>query len=351
MKFDVKIAEHSDKTLWNGFLEKHTPETHALDWRWREIIEKTFGHKPYYLIAKTKEEVLGILPLFHFRSRLFGNSMASLPYLNEGGIKAENQDVFNAILEEASSLSQGLSCKYVELRHRDQLSSQPSELVERQHKVAMRLELLPDEDEMFKTFPAKLRSQIRRPGKSGLVAKISSEDLSIDESTDAFYTVFSEHMRDLGTPVYPKTLFENSVKSFTTKARVITVWDGVKPVAAGITIGCGRCTEIPWASSLRSYNKQSPNMLLYWATIKQAIRDEYRVFDFGRSNVNSGTLRFKKQWGSKEKPLFWYYSLNNSDAPDVNPNSTKFELMVKCWQKLPLPLANSLGPKITRWIP
>ncbi len=350
---EIKALGNSeqDQKDWYGFLESNKPDTHGFCLEWREIVKKSFGHEDRYLICKEGEKVLGLMPSFIVKSPLFGNSVASMPYLNEGGIVATSEEAFKALLEEAGKIAKDNSCKYVELRHREPLSFNGEELAERQHKVAMRMSLEGDPDEIFGKFPAKLRSQIRRPGKSGLEGKVSGVDIEQKESVDAFYQVFSEHMRDLGTPVYPKSLFENTVSCFGQKARVITVWDKNKPVAAGITVGFGDSSEIPWASSLRSYNKQSPNMLLYWQTIKQCALDGYKFFDFGRSNPDSGTLKFKKQWGAEPRPLHWYYKLNNSEAPDVSPSNSKFEIMVKCWQKLPLPLANALGPTLTRWIP
>ncbi len=139
--------------------------------------------------------------------------------------------------------------------------------------------------------------------------------------------------------------------SFSKTAKIITVQYDNRPVAAGLTIGFGNNVEVPWASALRKYNKQSPNMLLYWEMIKAACEDEYEFFDFGRSSLDAGTFKFKKQWGSEPQPLHWYYHLRRGEAPDVNPKSAKFSLLVNTWQKLPLPIANLAGPLITRHLP
>jgi len=159
------------------------------------------------LVCRKDNKIVGLMPSFVIKSPLFGNSVASMPYLNEGGILTRDPEAFNLLIEEAAKISRDKSCKYVELRHREPLKVDASDLSERQHKVAMRMKLVADPDEIFGGFPAKLRSQIRRPGKSGLVGKVSGVDLEESESVDAFYQVFSEHMRDLGTPVYPKKLF------------------------------------------------------------------------------------------------------------------------------------------------
>ena len=92
-------------------------------------------------------------------------------------------------------------------------------------------------------------------------------------------------------------------------------------------------------------------MLLYWEAIKNAIESNCDVFDFGRSSPESGTFRFKKQWGAEPLPLYWYYHINKGEIPNVNPNNPKFSLLVNTWKCLPLSIANSLGPKITRGLP
>ena len=124
-----------------------------------------------------------------------------------------------------------------------------------------------------------------------------------------------------------------------------------EPVAAGITVGFKEYVEIPWASSLKRFNKFSPNMCLYWEAMKTGVSDGYRTFDFGRSTKDSGTYRFKAQWGAEPRPLAWYYIAAPTDVPDVNPKSGGFSLLSRAWQNLPLPVANTLGPIITKSIP
>jgi FemAB-related protein (PEP-CTERM system-associated) len=159
-------------------------------------------------------------------------------------------------------------------------------------------------------------------------------------------------MRDLGTPVFPKKLFAQMCKSFPDKTRIFIVRINGKPCAAGITYGFRDRLEIPSASALREYNRSSVNMLLYWTVLKYAVREGYRVFDFGRSTVNAGTYRFKKQWGAEPEQLHWHYCLHPGAAlPSLNPQNAKYQLATKVWQRLPLRIANLLGPRIVRNLP
>jgi len=210
----------------------------------------------------------------------------------------------------------------------------------------MQLELPADSDTLWKRFSSKLRAQIRRPQKAGAQCREGGVELLGD-----FYAVFSRNMRDLGTPVFPESMFAQILKLFPASTRVFVVYLDEAPAAAGITIGYRGLLEIPVASSLRQYNRQAVNMLLYWTVLEYAIREQYRVFDFGRSTVDSGPHRFKKQWGAEPQPLLWHYWLQDEgELPQLNPSNPRFRLATAVWRKLPVPLASYLGPKVIRYL-
>ena len=359
-------SDKSHQKIWDQALQKLQADHHAFSWNWRQVLSASFGHQPYYFLAAdetnpAESNQLAILPVYHFKSPLFGEALISLPYLNAGGVLANSQEACDAVLDSVSTLAKELKVSYLELRHNERVnicdleSEQkivPGAIDEtRKHKVTMQLTLFSDPEELFSSFPPKLRSQIRRPTKSGLYAEslIGSEIRA--KHIDEFYSVFSEHMRDLGTPVYPKSLFKNTCREFSNECRLILVRNDRRAIAVGLTVGSKSRTEILWASSLRSYNKLSPNMLLYWEAIKGAVADGYSTFDFGRSTPDSGTYRFKKQWGARKEELSWHYQLYQGQLPDVSPENPKFQFLVSCWKRLPLPLANIIGPFLTRGIP
>lgn len=362
---EVSVANDGDGGAWDAYLKGREIDHHAYAWAWRSIISETFGHEPFYCLAwevsgidqqetngkNARQKVVGVLPLFFVNSLLFGRALVSVPYLNAGGIVADSEEAFGLLLSKANTLAEEMKAAYIELRQRGPLPWSRQDLAQRLHKVAMRLELGSNAEDLFSSFVPKLRSQIRRPAKSGIYAQVSAAAVNGDDSVSNFYTVFSEHMRDLGTPVYPKRLFYSTKKHFGESCRVITVWHERKPVAVGITLGFGRTVEIPWASALRKFSSYSPNMMLYWEAIKTACNDGYRIFDFGRSSRDSSTFRFKEQWGARPLDLHWYYKVIAGEIPDVNPKNPKFSLLVNCWKHLPLGVANSIGPWITRGLP
>lgn len=211
----------------------------------------------------------------------------------------------------------------------------------------MVLELPDSPDALKQALPAKVRSQIKRPQREGASAVSGREELLED-----FYTVFATNMRDLGTPVYARTFFAAVLREFPAESRIFVVRHGADPVAAGLVLGHGRTLEIPWASSLRRANALSVNMLLYWSVLEYACMHGYRHFDFGRSTVDSGTFRFKRQWGAQPRQLYWHYWVRDGGQPPVlNHSNPKFRAAVTAWQRLPLFIANRVGPLLSRNLP
>ncbi len=355
MGFQVRIAEPSDEQRWKDFVTSQSLHHHAHAWQWREIIAKTLGHTPQYLLCEEGGQepspVVGVLPLFLVKSLLFGKALISVPYLNGGGILSSHPEATEKLLESVTELAKENQVDYVELRHRAIFETKPPQLVERHHKVSMILKLASTVDEQFASFPAKLRSQIRKPQKNGITVSFSEGSDERQDHIDPFYQVFSEHMRDLGTPVSPRAFFSAVKKHFANDCRGLTLWYQEKPISTAITISHNGFVEVPWAATLKRYHHLSANMLLYWELIKDALLQGGTHFDFGRSSTDSSTHRFKEQWGSTPLPLYWYYLSNTSALPDINPHNPKFSFFVKCWKHLPLTVSNFVGPKLSRSLP
>ncbi len=348
---NITVAADDDDRAWNEFVAASDLDGHFHDFAWRGIIQRSLHHRPLYLIARQEETVTGLLPLIDVRSRLFGRSLVSLPFLNGGGIVANDPSTAQALLTKASEIIRHGGFRYGELRQRHALDQQAEALSCRQHKVAMRLALGDDPDALFQRFKGKLRSQIRRPGKAGAEAQIINGSNVVAKDIDAFYQVFAENMRDLGTPVFPRLLFEETIRGFEERAWLVLVWMDNHPAAAGLMVGAGASIEMIWASSLRCFNRISVNMLLYWEAMRTALSNGYQYFDFGRCSPESPTYRFKAQWGAEPIALHWYYRKGTGEIPDVSADNPKFKAAVRTWQFLPIALANRLGPLVARSLP
>ncbi|MEO1201370.1 MAG: FemAB family XrtA/PEP-CTERM system-associated protein [Pseudomonadota bacterium] len=338
----VRRAGSEDSMRWNAFVDAAPGASVYHRYEWRELLEQVFRHRCHYLVAEDSHgRIVGVLPASEVSSRLFGRFIVSVPYFNYCGVLAETDGVRNGLIDAMSTVAREAGADYIELRHR---SGVDLELAARTDKVAMELPLPESSETLFAQFKPKLRAQIRRPSKAGARCLEGGAEL-----LDDFYAVFSRNMRDLGTPVFPKRMFEKILELQPRTARVFVVYLDGEPAAAGLTIGYRGRVEIPVASSLRRFNPQAVNMLLYWTVLEAAIRDGYDVFDFGRSTVDSGPHRFKKQWGATPETLNWHYWLRDGDdLPQLNPSNPKFALATAVWRRLPVGLANLLGPRIVR---
>lgn len=333
-----------EEFLWDTYVQKSSPFAAYHLTAWKRVIENTFGHATFYLYASDNEQVVGVFPLVFLKSRLFGKFFVSLPYVNYGGILADNDTIRQGLLEEAVRLARREKAAHLEMRH---LQQYPSDLPEKTSKVLMILDLPDNSEALWKGFKSKLRSQIRRPEKEGFTVRVGAM-----EEVDTFYQVFTYKMRELGTPVYTKQLFINILQEFPEAARICTVYDGQKPIASGFLYGFQRLLQIPWAATLRVYDRFSVNMMLYWHILKFACDQGYSQFDFGRSTKDEGTYRFKKQWGSEPVQCYWHYWLaGGGDLPEINPDNPKYQFAINMWQRLPLTVANFLGPRIVKYIP
>ena len=341
----VTQATDDDHKAWDDFVASADTAESYHPYEWRKVFESVYGHRCFYLMARDSAgEVIGVLPLVHLKSKLFGNFLVSIPCFNYAGTLTSSDTVRSELIDAAWQVAEEIGASHVELRHRARVVA---DLPYRDDKFAMQLELPDSHDELWQGFSSKLRAQIRRPTKEGAIAEEGGVEL-----LDDFYSVFSRNMRDLGTPAFPKKLFRSVCDSFPSTTRIFIVRLNDKPCAAGITYGFRNRLEIPSASSLREYNRVSVNMLLYWTVLQYAIRERYRMFDFGRSSRDAGTYRFKKQWGAEPEQLHWHYCLRpGMEMPRLNPDNPKFRLATKIWQRLPLSLANALGPHIVRHLP
>ncbi len=312
---------------------------------WLTVLQQGLGHTPYCLEAVQDGETCGVLPLAYVRSLLFGRFLVSLPYLNYGGVLADDAETADRLIEGAVELADRLRVRYLELRHESPLAH--AALTARlSSKVHMRLALPATPGQLWDRLAAKVRNQVRKGQKSGLTVTWGREDRLAE-----FYDVFSENMRDLGTPVYGRGLFRALVQHFPERAEFCVVHAEGKPAAAGLLLHGWGVTEVPSASSLRRYNPTCANMLLYWHLLERAVQRGQQVFDFGRSTVDGNTYRFKKQWGAEPAAAEWQFHLRRGMVSDLRPENPRYQRFIRIWQRLPVALTRVFGPRIVRGIP
>jgi serine/alanine adding enzyme len=378
MNIVVKTIEPEDIPLWDQYVMNHPGSTLYHMSGWKNVIEKTYGQKTFYMMAvneavaedqtltqpikfnnskkaiqSTNNRVLGILPLVHQKHAFGWNGLVSMPYFDLGGILADDQEIEKRLFFKTIELGKKLKTKSIELRHAKPLSwlteshsVNSINTFTKSHKVRMLLQLPESSEILMKSFKSKLRSQINKPIKDGLHSKIGGIELLAD-----FYKVFTINMRDLGSPVHSKKLIQNVYEQFHNDCKIIIVYHGRNPLACSMVVGFKSVLENPWASSLKRYGRLSPNMLLYWTMLEYACDHGFKYFDFGRSTINEGTYKFKEQWGAQPSNLFWHFIVNNGYSyPDDETSSGIFKIASKIWKYMPLIITKKIGPYVRKRI-
>ena len=339
----LTIQRWDDGASWDAYVRAAPGATGCHLWAWGAVMREAFGHTWLPLAAVRGGVVCGVLPLVRMESRLFGRLLVSMPFLNGGGVVADDPSAEAALIDAAGGLRAEMGARSLELRHE---SRRCPALAGRSHKVAMRLPLPADEQTLWDALDRKVRNQVRKAERSGLVPHVGGAEMLPD-----FYAVFARHMRDLGTPVYGQAFFEAVLAAFPDRTRVLTVTHEARPVAAAITWHWRDTVEVPWASALREASAMAPNMLLYWSMLRHAVATGAEIFDFGRSTPEAGTFHFKRQWGAVATPLWWEYAPADAAPPDHGPGNPTFSLAIAAWKRLPLAVATRLGPHIVKGIP
>ncbi|HMH54463.1 MAG TPA: FemAB family XrtA/PEP-CTERM system-associated protein [Candidatus Acidoferrum sp.] len=344
---EIVAAERVGKA-WDRFVEVHPGATIGHVSAWGRVIHDAYGHESIALAAVDEGEVVGVLPLVFVRSRLFGDHLVSMPFLDYGGIlvdpETSRSDVSGALFEAALGAARARGARSLGLRQFD-----PLELAEpvTDDRVTMLLPLS-TADTVWKSLPSERRNRVRKGEKSGLSPVWGGAEL-----LDGFYEVFAANMRDLGSPVHRPAFFRSMLAELGDAARVLQVRDGNgRPVGAAVCLFFRDTIAVPWVSSRREAFALCPNFVLYWEVIRFGCEGGYRTLDLGRSFKHAGTFEFKRQWGAHPHPLPWIFrDLVPGAPPSPDRDSTRFRHLADLWTRLPVPVANLVGPWLRRQLP
>ncbi len=339
---EIRVANATDSARWDAFVDAHPSGTFFHLYAWHDVLRNSVNFEPHPLLALGGGAVKGVLPLMRVKSVLFGHALVSLPFCVQGGILADDVETAAKLLARAKALAEEFKVDYLELRHVKPLGSGLTGKVGTYVNFKKELSLL--EDENMKAIPRKQRAMVRKGIAAGLQSR-EEQDLS------AFFNIYATSVRNLGTPVFPRRYFETLYHTFQSQCRITTVYDQAKPVASVLSF-LYKNTVMPYyggglpvARDLKAYD------FMYWEVMRTACNQGYTAFDYGRSKVDSGSYSFKKNWGFEPTPLVYEYHLVRQSAmPDRNPNNPKYSLAVNAWKRLPLPVANLLGGRISPFL-
>jgi FemAB-related protein (PEP-CTERM system-associated) len=308
---------------------------------WKRVIERAFGFQTFYLMAQRGAVITGVMPLTHVRSLLFGSKLVANAYAMYGGPVAADDEARDALIEAAVRLMHRLDAPTLEMRtRRECLPDWPSRS---DLYVTFRKPILPDVAANLKAIPSGQSTIIRnRAPKYGLFS-------TLDTEIDRFYTVYAESVRNLGTPVYARSYFQILQDIFADCCDIVTIIHDGKPVASALNIYFRDEVMTLYVGGTMAARSLGANVFMFWEVMRRACERGYRLFDFGRSKVGTGSFSFKKNWGFAPEPLHYQYKvLPGHDIPDQNPLNPKYRLLIAAWKKLPLPVANVIGPPIVR---
>lgn len=321
---------------------------------WREILQKSFGYEPIYLCVRASGQIRGVLPLFLVRSMLFGRSLVAMPVGVYGGPVASDEESNRLLLQQAAALAKEHHVRYLEIRgnpyselpilpnaNGDALRWSCKDLY-----VTFVSQIESTDEANLARIPRKQRRMVRLGDKHGLKAVFDNDRLR------EFYDVYAESVRNLGTPVYGYSYFENLVAAFGERCKILLV-EYQKKIVAGVLSFFYRDQVLPYyGGALKKYFHLAPNDFMYWELMRYAGGDGFKIFDFGRSKEGTGSYNFKRHWGFAPIALpYWYYAPNGRALPDTSPLNPKLQWAIRIWRGLPLKVTNSLGPHIVRHIP
>ncbi|HJW23705.1 MAG TPA: FemAB family XrtA/PEP-CTERM system-associated protein [Rhodocyclaceae bacterium] len=307
---------------------------------WQRIIGEVYGHRTHYLYAEDGGDIQGVLPLAHVDSFLFGNALVSLPFAVYGGVAASTPEAADRLEHEARNLAQRLGVEHLELRN---VSQRHPDWPTQDLYVTFRKAILPDEEANLLAIPRKQRAMVRKGINNGLTSEIGRD-------AERFFALYADNVHRHGTPAMPKRYFEALLREFGPDAEILTVVAPDGRPLSGVLSFYFRDEVLPYyAGDVEAARELAANDFKYWELMRRACARGLKTFDYGRSKRDTGSYAFKKNWGFEPQPLHYEYCLYRRDAiPQNNPANGKYRLFIDAWRRLPLALANRLGPYIVR---
>jgi len=346
MTIACRPLDDATAAAWDAFVDTMPAGTFFHRAAWAPVFARAFGHTPHYVLAEQDGAVVGVLPLVHVKSLLFGNSLVSSPFCVYGGPLAVDATAAAALDAHAADLMRRVGAKVTEFRF---LHPPPEGWLPEAEwharddlYVTFRKPITADDEANMKAIPRKQRAMVRKGIERGLVSTVSGQ-------VDGLHAIYAESVHNLGTPVFSRRYFRILAEAFRGRMDVVTVLDAGKPVSAVLNF-YDRDEVLPYygggtAAARASY----ANDFMYWEVMRRAAARGSRLFDFGRSKAGTGAFAFKKNWGFTPAPLLYRYRLAPGAAiPDHNPLNPKYRLFIAAWKRLPVPVANLIGPHIVR---
>ena len=335
----IKTLDVANYSRWNDFVQASTDATFFHQAGWKEVIERAFGHKTFFLYVENDGKITGILPLVHIHSLFFGNTLVSIAPCVYGGIVASDEQSYLKLDNEACRLAEELGVDCLEMRNR--IQKKPDRPYKKLY-VSFRKELIPDVEKNFLAIPRKQRAMVRKGIDAGLTSVI-------DSNIDRIYRAYSESVRNLGTPVFSKKYFQTLKDVFADQCEVLTVEHNGQLIASVMSFYF-KDEILPYYGGGTDLARElKGNDFMYWEVMRRAVEKGIKIFDYGRSKIGTGSYSFKKNWGFTPEPIFYeFYLVKSSSVPDINPLNPKYQFFIAAWKRLPLAVSQWVGPWLSK---
>ncbi len=307
---------------------------------WQRVLQRAFRHQTYFLSAQREGRIVGVLPLAHVKSFLFGSALTSLPFAVYGGVAADDDEAATALEQEAQRLARQLGVQHLEMRN---VEPRHADWPRQDLYVTFRKAILPEEEANMLAIPRKQRAMVRK----GIKNELRSE---VDATVDRFFALYADNVHRHGTPAMPKRYFQALQQEFGADCEVLTVTSADGRPLSSVMSFYFRDEVLPYyAGDDEAARELAGNDFKYWELMRRSCARGLKVFDYGRSKQGTGSFAFKKNWGFEPKPLHYEYCLYKREAvPQNNPSNAKYKLLIETWRRMPIGLANWLGPYVVR---
>jgi len=336
----LRPDDPSGNLLWDAFVQACPQSTFFHRAAWQRVLREVFRHDTHYLYVEHDGRILGVLPMAHVKSLLFGNALTSLPFAVYGGVVAESDEAAKLLEEEAQRLAKALGVDHLELRN---LTRRQPDWPAQNLYVTFRKQILPDEEANMLAIPRKQRAMVRKGIKNGLRSEI-------DDGLERFFALYADNVHRHGTPALPKKYFQALRREFGADCEVMTVIGADGRPLSSVMSFYFRDEVLPYyAGDDEAARDLAANDFKYWELMRRSCSRGLKVFDYGRSKQGTGSFAFKKNWGFEPQPLHYEYCLYKREAvPQNNPANAKYRMLIETWRRMPIGMANWLGPFVVR---
>jgi FemAB-related protein (PEP-CTERM system-associated) len=337
----VRAFEPKDRTAWNRFVHEAADGTFFHLAEWQDVLREAFGHRSYYLLAERGGEICGVLPLALVSSVLFGKALISTPFCVYGGIVASDDAAHAALTHEACALAQRLNVDYMEFRNRrQQHPTWPSKDL----YVTFRKAIEPESEANMLAIPRKQRAMVRKGIQKGLQSRIDAE-------AKDHYNLYSESVRNLGTPVFARKYLDTLKRVFGDACEILTVVHEGTPVASVLSFYF-RDEVLPYyGGGGLAARPVAGNDFMYWEVMERARQKGLKIFDYGRSKRGTGAFEFKEHWGFEPEPLHYeYFLVKTKSMPNLSPTNPSYSRAIGLWKRMPLWLTQRIGPRVAAYL-